>query len=416
MQTTGESCVRPDGPAGGGGGDLERLLGDGSGLAQLLVDRIADYAIFALDRRGFVRSWNLGAERLKGYAPAEILGEHFSRFYSAADREAGLPDSLLVEAERDGVAHHDGWRVRKGGERFWGDVTITALRDDDGQHIGFAKVTRDLTERHEQDEALRRALAREREAAVALDRLDRTRTRFLAAVAHDLSTPITVIRSSVELVLKDLSGAAGGGADLAEATELLLDARRNADDLDQLRAQLQEFSRLEGGTLELDVRPVALGPLVRQVAADTGRASGVAVESDVPADLHVLGDDLALRRVLGNLVGNAARYTPAGRPVRVVTAPGPRSEQVAVGVVDEGPGIAPAEQERVFLDFWSGRGGTRLGGGLGLGLSIVRGYVEQHGGQVWIDSGTGRGATFWFTLDLAAGDGPASQLVDGDDA
>ncbi|MEX1177242.1 MAG: PAS domain-containing sensor histidine kinase [Nitriliruptor sp.] len=368
---------------------------DDASITRLLIDSVVDHAIFVLDRRGVIQTWNRGAQRLKGYQPDEIIGRHFSTFYTEESRKAGLPDSLLVRAETEGAAAHTGWRVRKDGTTFWADVTITALRDDDGTLLGFAKVTRDRTATHEHEEALGRALAREREVATELDHVNRTRSRFLAAVVHDLSTPITVVRSSLQL----LASAVSDHPD-PDLPEMLVNARRNADDLEELRVQLQEFARLEGGSVTLQVGPVDLAELAREVGADHRRIVGrdrVVVE--VPPELRVLADRLALRRILTNLVMNAARYGPEDRPVRILTAPAPREDQITVGVADEGPGIGPGDRERVFQEFWSGRGGGRPGSGLGLGLNIVQGYVQAHGGRVWIDSEEGRGATFWFTLD-----------------
>lgn len=380
---------------------LEAMLAaDASSIASLLVDRVEGYAIFVLDPHGYVRTWNRGAQRLKGYAPEEIIGTRFSRFYTEEDRARGTPDVLLARAEAEGAAEHSGWRVRADGSTFWGDVTITALRDDAGTLLGFAKVTRDRTAVHEHEEALRLALDREREAVSALDRLARTRSRFLAAVVHDLSTPITIIRGNLAMLLADLDP--DEGHDDGGTRELLTGARRNAEDLEKLRAQLQELARLEGGSLALELTPLPLAQLAREVAEDVGRATDTSILVDVDPTTEVLADELALRRILTNLATNAVRYSPPHAPVRIVTGPAEHPEQIAVGVVDEGPGIDPAEQERVFLEFWSGRGGSRSHGGLGLGLNIVQGYVTEHGGRVWIDSEVGEGATFWFTLHRAA--------------
>jgi PAS domain S-box-containing protein len=365
-------------------------------IARLLIDSVSDYAIFVLDPRGFVRTWNRGAERLKGYRRSEIVGKHFSTFYTEDARTSGVPDSLLVRAEREGSVQHSGWRVRRDGSRFWGHVTITALRDDTGELLGFAKVTRDLTETHEHEEALGRALARERATATELDRVNRARSRLLAAVVHDLSAPITVVRSSLELLAT--------GLDPADHDAVVAQARRNADDLEQLRSQLVEFSRLEAGVTELARKRIELADLVAHVVDDVATVLAVPVEVELDATAAVEADELAVRRVLINLLTNAARFSPPGRPVRIRTAPADGGDQVAVGVADEGPGIAVEDRERVFGEFWAGRGRARPGGGLGLGLTIVQGYVHEHGGRVWIEGGPGQGTTFWFTLPVAGND------------
>ncbi len=365
---------------------------DDASITQLLIDSVTDYAIFVLDPQGHVRTWNPGAERLKGYPPDEIIGQHFSRFYTEESKAAGLPEELLARARSEGAVQNSGWRVRRDGTTFWGDVTITALRGDDGHLVGFAKVTRDRTEMHAHEEALGRSLERERDAAAELAQLDRDRSRFLAAVVHDLSTPITVVRSSLQLLTHITEG--NPDPDLAE---VLGNARRNAEDLEQLRGQLQEFARLEGGSVTLNLEPVTLAEVAGQVAADLAAIGAGPIEVLVEPDLCVEADRLALHRIITNLVTNATRHGGPGLPVRILGAPA-RDGRIAVGVQDEGPGIAPAAQRRVFDEFWSGRGGSRPGGGLGLGLNIVQGYVHEHGGEVWIDSEEGSGATFWFTL------------------
>jgi PAS domain S-box-containing protein len=376
-------------------------------LAGLLIESVVDYAIFALDPRGFVRTWNRGAQRLKGYTADEIVGRHFSAFYTPDDRESGLPDALLVGAETEGAVSHRGWRVRKDGTTFWGDVTITALRDATDGLVGFAKVTRDRTTMHEQEEALGRALARQRQAAVELAELHRARTRFLASIVHDLSTPITVVRSSLQLAMngQDPDGGPQG------VGRLLAVARRSADELEQLRAQLQEFSRLDAGAVELDLHTIDLADLVDRLAGDLSEVFEPPILAEVERSLYVVADELALRRILTNLLTNAARYSPHDRPIRVRTAPASTPDRVAIGVSDEGPGISPADRQRVFQEFWSGRGDTRLERGLGLGLSIVRGYVTEHGGDIWIDSTEGGGTTFWFTLERAGPDRTTEGMI-----
>ncbi len=370
---------------------LPELLAGDPAMARLLIDSVTDYAIFVLDPRGVVRTWNPGAHRLKGYTADEIVGHHISTFYTAADREAGLPGQLLARAERDGNARHSGWRVRRDGTRFWGDITITALREG-GELVGFAKVTRDLTEQHEHELALRHSVERERAAAEELDHLHRRRTRLLSAIIHDLTTPITVVRSSLMLALGEpgIEGELGG---------LLADAHRNAEDLEQLRRQLQEFARIEGGAIELELVDVEVDRLAANLAQDLDSILPAnSVVSEIPSGTRVRADALALRRILTNLVNNASRYAPADEPIRIMTGPSDAPDTIAIGVADRGPGISPEDRERVFQEFWSGRGNRRIDGGLGLGLSIVKGYVEEQGGQVWISGTEGGGATFWFTL------------------
>lgn len=355
---------------------------------------MVDYAIFVLGPDGTVRTWNPGAARLKGYDRDEIVGEHFSTFYPPEDRDDGLPDALLAEARREGRVQHRGWRVRADGSRFWGDVTITALRDD-GELIGFAKVTRDLTDRHEAEVARQRALEREREAAAKLADMDQRRRRLLAGISHDLAAPIAAIRGTVELLIDEPD------MDPEEHEELLALINRNADQLDRLTGQLRELSRLERGRIDLDPRRLSLDAAVRECVGNL-RPLLADLTVEVQATGEIEADPLAFERVLTNLLTNAARHSPEGGRIRIVSED--RSDEVAIGVADDGPGIEQADVERIFHEFRRGSAEPQgSASGLGLGLTIVRHYVEQHGGRVWVESETGQGAAFWFTLPAARG-------------
>jgi PAS domain S-box-containing protein len=363
---------------------------DEEDLVRLLVDSVVDYAIFVLDADGTVRTWHPGAEQLKGYHRDEIVGRHFSVFYTPEDRESGLPQELLRKAERDGRVQDRGWRVRADGTRFWGDITITALRDESGGLVGFAKVTRDVTERHEMEEARRRALQREREATTELARVDELRTRLLAGISHDLTSPLVAADSSLHLVLSEPD------LDPAEREQLLEAVVRNLERLGPLADQLREVARLQTGTLHLDIERVAVSEVTEACVADL-RPLLEELTVEVTAADDVLVDRLAFERVLINLLTNAAQHSETGDHIRVSSER--RGDEVVVSVADEGPGISPDDMDRIFEEFE--RGSPEVSDnetGLGLGLSIVRMYVEQHGGRVWVESEPGAGAVFLVAL------------------
>ena len=349
-------------------------------LAALLIDSVVDYAIFVLDPHGVVRSWNPGAERVKGYTPDEIIGRDFSVFYTDEDRRDGLPARLLAQAAERGRTTHSGWRVRKDGERFWGDITITALRDDSGELRGFAKVTRDRTEQYHAEIAMARGLDRERQAARELAQLGEARDRFLAAVAHDLGAPLSVIR---------------GAVDLLDGEQDVLDViRRNVDRLQSMIRQLSELSRLQRGRLALDRRPLDLAEVVPEVVAGLLPAMGD-VDVTVDAEGTVDADPSAFERILVNLLSNAATHAPDGTRVAVGSRPDGEGRCV-VFVEDAGAGIPEAERDLVFDEFRQGR--HHNGHGLGLGLSIVRHYATAHGGEAWVEDADLGGARFCVAL------------------
>jgi PAS domain S-box-containing protein len=354
---------------------------------RLLVESVTDYAIFLLDPDGIVRSWNSGAERLKGYSPAEIIGRHYATFYPPETRSAGLPGRLLAEALTSGRAVHQGWRIRKDGRRFWADVVITALFDATGTHTGFAKVTRDMTDVHLADEQREQLLEDQRQLVIRLQELDRWRQRFVSAVAHDLQTPVAAIGAFVEFLQ----------ADELSREERIDFAERlgsNARALQELIENLRAYSRIAEGRDELVPEPIALRPFVQRLVADLGPLLAERPVTLDVADLRVAADPHAFSRILRNLLGNAARHTPSTTRIQVrARADGDRA---VIEVADDGRGIAPELLPRIFDRFERGRSG-----GTGLGLSIAQQYVEQHGGSIAVESTPGEGATFRFTLPVA---------------
>jgi PAS domain S-box-containing protein len=358
---------------------------------RLLVDSVVDYAIYIIDPSGFIESWNTGAERLKGYTADEIVGKHYSTFYTDEARAVDLPGQLLERARREGRVEHTGWRVRKDGSTFWADVVITALRDDRGELTGFAKVTRDMTATHLAEQTRERALAERQEAVGRLEELDRWRREFLASVVHDLQNPVIAILGFANLLREGREVPELTGTQLAE--RIVSNARAMQELIDNLRA----YGQLSDGRVALEPEPVVLTEAVPELLAALGPVLGERTV-DVEVDgVVVHADRAALDRILRNLLGNAVRHTPVTAPVRLRAW---REDGVAVlEVADEGPGIPPELEARLFERFAAGeRGGT------GLGLSIVRSYVELHGGTVTVDTAPGRGTAFRLAFPQPAED------------
>jgi PAS domain S-box-containing protein len=376
-------------------------------LFGLLVSSVLDYAIFVLDPAGRIATWNSGARRIKGYEAGDIIGEHFSRFYPLEDIEAGKPAMELREATALGRFEDEGWRVRKDGSRFWANVVITALRDEGGHLVGFAKVTRDLTERKRAEEhrvqlALERAARAEAEAAVRL------RDEFLSVASHELKTPLTPLQLQVQLLLRSLAN--GGVASLPpdRLRAMLESIEHQSKRFASLVEGLLDISRVAAGRLELEPEEVELAELARGVAArfeaELARAGSrltLALEGPVVGRW----DRLRLEQVFTNLLSNAAKYG-AGRPVEVRVEGDGAVARLAVR--DHGIGIAPEDQGRIFGRF-ERAAPARHYPGLGMGLYITRQIVEAHGGSVRVASAPGAGST--FTVELPRGG--ASEPVGG---
>lgn len=233
-------------------------LAEATELYRLLVESVRDYAIFALDPTGRVITWNAGAERLKGYRANEIIGKHFSTFYPPEDLAADKPAMELEVAIRDGRLEDEGWRVRQDGTLFWANVVITALRDDTGALVGFAKVTRDLTERRR---AELRAIEDARQLA-EIEASNRAKGQFLASISHELRTPLNAIGGYAELIEMGL-----GGSVTEQQRMYLVRIRHSQQHLLRIINDLLNYSRIEAGKLEYDRRPVSLASVVENVTS-----------------------------------------------------------------------------------------------------------------------------------------------------
>jgi PAS domain S-box-containing protein len=353
---------------------------------RLLVDAVKDYAIFMLDPTGRVATWNVGAERIKGYAAAEIIGQHFSRFYEQHDIEAGKCERELEIAAREGRCEDEGWRLRKDGTRFWANVVITALRNPDGELVGFAKVTRDRTEhRNLEQEQLR--LTRAEEAI-------RLRDEFLSLASHELKTPLTVLQlqldmltarmdaSDAKLALK-LRRASQSSERLGNVVESLLDVSRIATG--RFALGLKQFDLVENAAVIIEA--------LRPAAAHAGS------ELSLEAEHSVVGtwDPLRLEQVLTNLLSNAIKYG-AGSAIRVSVQR--RGDEVTLEVRDHGPGIPETHIGRLFQRFERGTASLRNYAGLGLGLYLIHEIVHAHGGSVAVENAEGGGARFRVHLPI----------------
>ena len=371
-----------------------------SGLLPLLIDSVVEYAIFALDADGYVVTWNIGAERLKGYRSEEIIGQHFSRFYTDDDIQAGRPAHELEVATTEGRVEDEGWRVRKDGSQFWANVIITALRRPDGSLEGFGKVTRDLTARKRSEDVMRSLLEQERHAADRLRQLDRLKSEFVTMVAHDLSSPLTVVMGFVDTLL-----GRWDGIDDSQKRDILRRVSATTLSLLALVNDILQVERIESDDLHIERAPFDLSALVRRAAQeavppDSVDRVRVQAAEDVPL---ALGDERRVWQVLTNLLSNAVKFSPADQPIELeLSAPG---ADLVVSVGDHGPGIAPEYHEAVFGRFarLPQPEGTGVRG-TGLGLYISKRLVEGQGGRIWIESDLGSGATFRFTLPVAAGE------------
>ena len=267
----------------------------------LLLRSVTDYAIYMLDTHGEVVSWNAGGEQIKGYTAEEIIGQHFSRFYTPEDVAAGAPAHGLDVARNEGRFEDEGWRVRKDGTLFWANVVITALRDSGGRLVGFAKVTRDLTERRN---AELRAIEDARRLA-EVEAANRARSEFVAALSHELRTPLNAIGGYVDLLLLGVRGELGDGQ-----REDLQRVRRSQQHLLAIINDLLNFSRLEAGRVNYEIGPIHVGPVVSEVCALLEpQASAAGIELTCKCqDAVAFADEAKFEQIMLNLLGNNPEF------------------------------------------------------------------------------------------------------------
>jgi len=350
-----------------------------------LVESVKDYAIFLLDTRGRISSWNEGARRIKGYEEHEILGMHFSAFYPQEDIEAGKPERELRMARESGRVEDEGWRVRKDGTRFFAMVVITALYDPSGKLTGYAKVTRDIT-------------ARQLERQRLLD-LERSKSAFLNLVAHELRSPLTVLRGYLSM-FRDAS--AERRRELEDRSLPALEAK--TVEMTRLVDQMVEVARLEEGSLRLRADRVDLGSIADQ-AVNMARAleerpvHRIAFEP-FPGELNVVGDPERIQMILSNLLSNAIKYSPSGTEVTVTLD---RTEEFGrVAVNDQGVGIPLSDQSRLFSRFMRvDRPDSDHVPGTGMGLYLSRELARRMGGDLVLQWAGPGGSSFALLMPLA---------------
>ena len=376
--------------------DTAGRLREGVVSFQSVLEVVKDYAILIMDAQGIIKTWNAGAEIMKGYRAEEIIGQSFSRFYPQADIEAGKPRMLLNEAARAGRVVDEGWRVRKDGSHFWAYVVITALYNEAGIVNGYAKITSDMTERKQTADELRDALQRIEQANKRLEELDQLKSLSISVASHELRSPLTAIKGYIDNLLEGVAGPLP-----EQVTHYLTRIGYNTDRVIRLTNMLLDLSRIEAGEMPLDLHAVSIAQVVTDVLRDfepTAKSKAITIQASDLIDVPVRADRHRLEQVLHNLVHNALKFTPKRGDI-VVQSRLSADEEVTITVADTGCGIPPGHQEKVFLKFH--RAPSTVQEGAGLGLAITKRLVELHGGRIWVESEPGRGSKFSFTLPVA---------------
>jgi two-component system sensor kinase FixL len=351
-----------------------------------LVQHIKDYAIFLIDPEGRVKSWNKGAEHIKGYTEAEIIGQPISVFYTDEDNGRGEPLQNLQRALEQGRYESVGLRKRKDGTVFYADVVFTPIYDDRNTLKGFAKITRDISDQKKAEEDMMRTLDREKE-------LNEMKSRFVTLASHEFKTPLSVILSSISLIEKY--------PDTDQQDKRLKHIHRIKSNVNNLKQILNDFlslEKLEGGIVRNCPTETDLLHLVSEGIQDMENS----LKEEQHIHLHTEGaprlisvDIQLLRNILNNLLSNAIKYSPESTSIDCTLSY--QAAAVDIQIRDQGIGIPPEEQQHLFERFFRATNSTGISG-TGLGLSIVKRYLDLMDGQIRLSSTPGGGSTFTFTL------------------
>lgn len=394
-------------------------------LFELLVQGVRDYAIFMMDPEGRIVSWNQGAAAIKGYTESEIVGQHFSIFYTDEDRNRNHPENELRLARQNGSYREEGWRVRKDGSRFWGHVTITAVHDESAHLVGFSKVTRDLTERRKAEEQRDLLLERERTARIEAERASQAKSQFLTTMSHELRTPMNAVMGYADLLNAEIAGPLN-----PTQREFLDRIEASSKHLLSLIGDVLDMAKIEAGRVEVNVSPV---DPVRAVAAaiqlitPLASAKGLSIQNACrdTDDVLVYADAGRLHQILVNLLSNAVKFNRPGGRITVscgrveARVPGgsdaDRGPWVRLRVEDTGIGIAAEQLEKIWSPFFQvDSGHTRSTEGSGLGLSISRSLARLMGGDLLGQSEPGTGSTFLLFLPAAEPNAREAPSPDGE--
>lgn len=363
---------------------------------KMLVENVQDYAIFFMDPEGYIQTWNKGAEKNKGYTHDEIVGKHFSLFYSEQDNLDDKPARELEIAKRVGRVEDEDWRIRKDGSKFWANVVITALYDDDGALQGFAKVTRNLTERKENEDRLKNANVILQEKQKELKRLNESKDDFISLASHQLRTPATAIKQLLGLIIEGFEGQV--------PENILKIAQKTYESNERQIAivnSLLKVAQIDSGKVVLHLETTDLNEVVRSlikqyngVIGDRNQKISLALQ-DSPVYGYV--DEEYYRMALENILDNASKYTEAGGTLSITSSI--VDDQATISITDTGVGISPENMATLFEKF------NRIPNdlshkvpGSGLGLYWAQKVIDLHHGTIKVESTPNVGTTFIISV------------------
>ena len=373
---------------------MDQNLIKSENLYRRMVDEVEDYAIILLDKTGNILTWNKGAQKIKGYKAGEIIGKNFKLFYTEEDQQKKLPENLLRTAIEKGKSIEESWGRKKDGALFWSNITITALHDDDGNVIGFTKVTHDLTERHEKDNKIKElhkelAERKVKEQTAHLIAINEELEAFSYSISHDLRAPLRAIHSYSKILIEDYSKNLD--KDAVDTINVIL---RNTVKMTELIDQLLAFSRL--GRKALTIKKIDMNDLV-QTVIDENPQERQKVQFKIDNLPSAMGDYILIKQVWTNLISNAVKYS-GKKPMSEIEIGSFADKGFYIYYIkDNGVGFDMKYYNKLFGVFQRLHAQNEFEG-IGVGLAFVKKIIKHHGGTVWAESKEGEGTTFFFKL------------------
>lgn len=342
---------------------------------RLVVESVKDYAIYTLDKEGYITSWNQGSEHTKGYTQQDVLGKHYSLFFTSIEIETGKPWAYLISSMENGRFEFEGWRTKKDGSKFWANSIITPIMDESKKVYGFSVISRDLTERRE---------------------IEKRKDDFISIASHELRTPVTSVKVFTQVLLKMFN-------QLPDKTPVkyLFKMDAQIDRLTMLINDLLDVSRFQEGKIEYKQELVNLKQLVTDVVGNLQAISEKhTIVYDGQFDAYIIADKDRIEQVIINLINNAIKYSPNSDIVEVKIAQDSLS-QIIVSVHDYGVGIPEEYREKIFERFFRVYDDKeKTYPGLGMGLYISQEIIKRHNGKIWVESKIGKGSTFYMSIPL----------------
>lgn len=365
---------------------------------KVLVENIQDYAIFLMDKDGYIQTWNKGAQKAKGYASDEIIGKHFSIFYLPKDKKIKKPQQELEIAAATGRVEDEGSRVRKDGTTFWANVVITALYDDNEELIGFAKITRNITVRKQQEDKLRKVNAELRQQQKELKRLSISKDEFISLASHQLRTPATAVKQLLGLMLEGIAGKVP-----PKQRDIIKKAYDSNERQLNVVNSLLSVAQVDSGKVVLrkswvDVQDLIRGVIEEQADSIAAKKQSISLEHLIQP-ISIYADAQYLGMAIGNIIDNSSKYSRSNGKIKITVTK--ENKKVRITIADNGVGVDPGDAETLFEKFRRIPNElSQKAAGSGLGLYWVRKVVELHGGKVKVESKLGEGANFHLYIPI----------------